>query len=125
MKSKKRVLLVSILLSFALTGCEYNQPKPSKSYGLSRTRQTSQVKTKAPFLERFINNQKKKSAEKVTESAPSKNQSSSPVDDRQSRLNSLRKKYGITKPEQIDKKDLLGMMEIYSEDIKELQNRIQ
>jgi len=116
-----RSLVATSLFSLViLTGCEYTGPsKPSKPYGLAKQKYENNKDKKAEtpkFLKNFIEEDKK---------APASNNNTVALPSfKAGYLDKLRAKYPMLKIEKIEDKDLMGMLEIYSQELNKIKKKL-
>lgn len=113
----RNLVATSLFSLVILTGCEYTGPsKPSKPYGLAKQKYENNKDKKAEtpkFLKNFIEKEEKAPASNVA--LPSF---------KAGYLDKLRAKYPMLKIEKIEDKDLMGMLEIYSQELNKIKKKL-
>lgn len=110
-----------------ITGCEYIPPsKPSKPYGSSKYKHQQNVERAQEmpgFLKNFVDTKEEKAAKAAT-AAPEATATTLP-NFKGDYLKKLRAKYPMLDVSKIEDKDLMGMLEVYSQELNKIKARLQ
>ena len=128
----KHLLIPALGLIF-LTGCEYSGPrKPTKLDGLAKHKYKQRTdNTEIPeFLKKFIEEENVEStpSSKSKETKVTSNVEATAVtlpNFKGDYLKKLRSKYPLLDTKKIEDKDLIGMLEIYSQELNKIKARLQ
>lgn len=113
-----------------ITGCEYIPPgKPSKPHGLSKYKhkQNSERAQETPgFLKNFMDSKEEKQTQKTAETTNATPEATATTlpNFKGDYLKKLRSKYPMLDTSKIEDKDLMGMLEVYSQELNKIKARL-
>jgi hypothetical protein len=112
-----------------ITGCEYIPPgEPSRPHGLSKYKhkQNSERAKETPgFLKNFIPTKEEKEAQKAAAAAAPEATAITLPNFKGDYIKKLRSKYPLLDISKIEDKDLMGMLEVYSQELNKIKARLQ
>lgn len=124
----KRNLTLAVFSIMFITGCEYIPPsKPSRPHGTSKYKHQQNLKRaqETPsFLKNFVETKEEKEAKKAAAATPEATAITLP-NFKGDYIKKLRTKYPMLDISKIEDKDLMGMLEVYSQELNKIKARLQ